>query len=221
MDPLKKIFNFLDRHTGFAKDLDRLAESAQWPGGWLTLHQVAEEVDRFGFWDGLRNRVPPRTRPLLLDFYLRSTAQDDGAGWVCIDDQFKFRPDHNDTGDKSTADPTNIQNRRHGRVQCEMLSCQYGEVANLSASGMMIRCKGCAQHAENDRLPLDLKCLDTELTVSARVAWLKQEDKGFQMGLEFVELTPEQAQQIRDMLPIAAAVQVVGPNAHGNLTDWG
>jgi PilZ domain-containing protein len=222
MDALNEIIRFLDRHTGFAEDLEALVESPQWPTGWLTAHQIAQEVDRFRFWDGLRNRVPAQTRPLLLDQYLRETAADDDTGWVCIDDQFKLRPGENDIDNGEAKDPDEKQNRRHGRVQCEMLTCSLGEIVNLSASGVMIRGKGTFDNDADSRANLDLKCLDHELSVTARVAWIQQESRSFQVGMEFIDITAEQAQRIRDLLPIAAAVQAVSDSPHsGHVTNWG
>jgi len=222
MDALNEIIKFLDRHTGFAEELEALVESPQWPNGWLTSHQIAEEVTRFRFWDGLRSRVPEPTRPLLLDQYLRLTAGDDDSGWVCIDDQFKLHPGQGDIENGKAKDSGDIQNRRHGRVQCEMLSCRLGEVANLSASGVMIRGKGAPEHDVDSRMNLHLKCLDHDLNVTALVAWVTQEDRSFRMGMEFVDVTPEQAQRIRELLPIAAAVQVVSEDpVSGHMTNWG
>jgi PilZ domain len=222
MHALNEVLQFLERHTGFIQDLDDLVDSPQWSGGWLTSHQIAQEVDRFQFWAGLRSRIPEQTRPLLLDYYLRKTASDDASGWVCIDDQFKLNPGTGDIENGKAVDNDTVQNRRHGRVQCEMLCCQYGEVVNLSASGVMIRGKGTAEPRQDDRVSLDLKCLDHDLLATARVAWIKQEDKTFQMGMEFVDVSADQAQRIRELLPIAAAVQAVSEDTvSGQVTNWG
>ncbi len=220
MDAINEVFRFLDQHTGFAQDLDDLVQSPQWSTGWLTSHQIAEEVDRMQFWAGLRSRVPKQTRSQLLECYLRKTADDDSSGWVCIDDQFKFNPGSDDIDNGKAVDSQAIQNRRHGRVQCEMLSCQLGEVVNLSASGVMVRGRGTTEHQSGERIQLDLKCLDHELQVTAQVAWIKEEDRTFSIGMEFIDLTPEQAQRIRELLPIAAAVQAVGEGG-GPVTHWG
>ncbi len=222
MDAISEVFRFLDRHSGFAQDFDDLVQSPQWSTGWLTSHQIAEEVDRFQFWAGVRSRVPLQTRPQLLDFYLRRSADDDNSGWVRIDDQFKLNPDADDINNGKAVDSQSIQKRRHGRVQCEMLSCQIGEVVNLSASGVMIKGKGTSEYQTDDRVHLDLKCLDHKLHATARVAWLKQEDRTFSLGLEFVDLTPDQAQRIRELLPIAAAVQTISDDAYSShMTHWG
>ena len=222
MDAISEVFRFLDRHTGFAQDFDDLAQSPQWSTGWLTSHQVAEEAERFQFWAGVRSRVPKHTRAQLLDFYLKQAANDDHSGWVKIDDQFKLNPAADDIDNGKAVDSQAAQNRRHGRVQCEMLTCQLGEVVNLSASGVMVRGKGTTDHNNDDRVQLDLKCLDHKLHATARVAWHKQEDKSFTLGMEFVDLTPDQAQRIRELLPIAAAVQKVGDDAFtSQVTHWG
>lgn len=221
MDAIKEVFEFLNRHTGFVTDLEDLVQSPQWPTCWLTSHQFAQEVDRFQFWAGLRGRVPAETRGQLLDLYLKQAADDESSGWVRIDDQFKLNPDAADIDNGKAIDSDVEQRRRHGRVSCEMLSCQLGEVINLSASGVKIQGKGTTEHKADDRIGLDLKCLDHELHATARIAWTNQEDNTFQIGMEFVDLTPDQAQRIRELLPLAAAVQPVGEGAGSTVTHWG
>ena len=221
MDAIKEVLEFLDNHTGFTADLHDLVQSPQWPTGWLTSHQFAQEIDRFQFWAGLRSRVPEQTRLLLLDYYLKQTADDDASGWVRIDDQFKHNPDPSDIDNGKAVDSKTDQRRRHGRVSCEMLTCQFGEVMNLSASGVKIKGKGTPEHKADDRIRLDLKCLDHELQATARVAWTNQEGNTFDMGVEFVDLTPDQAQRVRELLPLAAAVQPVGEGAGGeHVAHW-
>jgi hypothetical protein len=222
MDAVNDIFQFLDRHTGFAQDLDDLVQAPQWSAGWLTSHQIAQEVERFQFWAGLRSRVPQQTRPLLLDFYLRRSADSDDSGWACLDDQFKFNPDEAGINNTEEDDSQEIQNRRHGRVNCEMLFCQIGEVVNLSASGIMIKGKGTCEHNQDDSIQLDLTCLDHKLQATARMAWIKQDNSTFQAGMEFVDLTADQAQLIRELLPIASAVQAVSEAPQsGQVINWG
>ena len=219
MDAINEVLRFLDRHTGFVQDLTGLVQSPQWPTGWLTAHQIAEEVDRFQFWTGIRSRVPLHTRTQVLEFYLRQAASDDNAGWGRIDDLYKFNPDDADIDNGKAVDGKAAQRRRHGRVQCEMLTCQLGEVLNLSASGAMIKGRGQAEHKTNDRLGLGLKCLDHEFYATARVAWIDQQQRTYKLGMEFVDLTPDQAQRIRELLPLAAAVQTVGND--GVVTHYG
>ncbi len=221
MDAISEIFRFLDRHTGFAKDFDDLVQSPQWSPGWLTSHQIAEEADRFQFWSSVRSRVPVHTRPQLIDFYLKHASNDDNSGWTKIDDQYQLNPSADAIDNGKAVDSHNVQNRRHGRVQCEMLTCQIGEVINLSASGVMLKGRGTSEYATDSRVQLDLKCLDHKLSATARVAWLRQDEKAFRMGMEFVDLTPDQAQRIRELLPIAAAVQSADDAFTSQVTHWG
>ncbi len=220
MNAIKEVLEFLERHTNFSRDIQDQVQGPNWPSGWLTAHQVAEEIDRFQFWTGLRGRVPEQTRYALVSTYLTYASNDDDKGWVCIDDQYKFNPGEVDLGRGQAGHDDPDQRRRHGRVACELLSCQLGEVVNMSASGVMIRGKGRANKQTDDRLELDLKCLDHKLHVTARVAWLRQKDKNYEMGLEFVDLGPDEAQQVRSLLPIAAAVQTVDDGV-ANVTNWG
>jgi len=210
MDAINEVLTFLERHTDFSKDLADLVQRPQWPAGWLSSYQLAQEVERFGFWNGLRSRIPQETRTRLLDRFLQQAADDEASGWTCVDDQYKFNPTDNDIDNGKAVTNPDSQRRRHGRVQCEMLTCQFGPVANLSASGVMVIGIGKPQHQVDDRVPLNLTCLDHRVSVTARVAWTRPTDTGYRMGLEFTDMTAEQAQTIRELLPIAAAVQTVG-----------
>lgn len=220
MNAIKEVLEFLERQTAFSDDLNHIARSKNWPGGWLSAHQVTEELERLQFWMGLRGRIPDATRNALVALYLKHAADDNDAGWECVDDQFRFKPgrDNLDENDKAGGNPRN--KRRHGRVACEFLSCQIGEVVNMSASGVLVHGKGTSLHQPEDRLNLDLKCLDHKLSVSARIAWLEQENSEYHMGLEFVDLGPELAEQVRKLLPVAAAVQSVNDSDVG-ITHWG
>lgn len=227
MDAIKEVLEFLDRHTGFAVELKAIMERPQWPGGWLTAHQFAEEMDRFQFWTGLRSRVPEKTRGLLLEHYLEQSAEDAGSGWKRSDNQFQYDPKPAETTTEASEateaeDAEDVQRRRHGRVSCEFLSCQYGEVVNMSASGVMIKGVGDAEHTTGETIGLNLNCLDHKLTLTARVAWVDQQDALFLMGMEFIELTADQAQRIRELLPIAAAIQPVDQEAgNAEVMNWG
>ncbi len=220
MDAIKEVLEFLDRHSSFIQDMEDLVQSPQWPSGWLSSHQIAEEVERFQFWSGLRSRIPQRTRNAVLDFYLKRSANDSDSAWVRIDDQFMFNPDEVQIQEGKTVGTGQPQRRRHGRVACEMLSCQFGEVINLSASGAKVLGKGDPKHTADDRVGIELNCLDHKLQITARVAWTRPNGNGYDMGLEFVDLTPEQAQRVRELLPIAAAVQTSGRNSD-QITHWG
>ena len=220
MDAIKEILEFLDRHSSFIQDMEDLVQSPQWPSGWLSSHQIAEEVERFQFWSGLRSRIPQRTRNAVLDLYLKRSADDSDSPWVRIDDQFMFNPDEVDIKHGKAVNSGQPQRRRHGRVSCEMLSCQFGEVMNLSASGAKVQGKGEPKHAVDDRVGIELTCLEHRLNITSRVAWIQPNESGYGMGLEFVDLTAEQAQRVRELLPLAAAVQPSGSSSE-QITHWG
>ena len=220
MNAIKEILEFLERYSSFSRDILDQVQGPNWPRGWLTAHQISEELERFQFWTGLRQRIPDATRHALVVCYLKHVANQDENAWVCIDDQYMFNPAEADIQHGQPVTREAEQRRRHGRVACELLSCQFGEIVNLSASGTMIRGKGAAAHQAEDRIGLDLKCLDHQLHLSARIVWLRQDEKTYQMGLEFVDMSPDQAQQIRELLPIAAAVQTVEDGV-AHVTHWG
>ena len=87
--------------------------------------------------------------------------------------------------------------RRHDRVPCVCLQCYdgdavFGEIIDLSISGMRVVRKGRAKTNQGDLMNLQIKWQDMTLTVKVRVMWISQLARRQQLvGLSFKDLTPE------------------------------
>src|SRR5262245_25632901 len=79
------------------------------------------------------------------------------------------------------------QKRRHGRVLQETLSCNFGEVMDLSPGGMKVRCwrrpKGDEHIILMDNHPMNPP-LRGRIVWSRRIGWIRQE-----VGFQFESLT--------------------------------
>lgn len=99
--------------------------------------------------------------------------------------------------------------RRHGRVRCEWLSASrgkhpFGDVADLSASGMRVLHKGKLTHDAGDVVNLTLHWQEISMDLKARVVWAHK--VGFRkhlLGLEFEDLSASQTSAIQHIASVA------------------
>lgn len=93
-------------------------------------------------------------------------------------------------GLKSIADRKDrTERRRAGRVRCSSLTCQFGDVADLSRSGARVRpSRSAAPLAIDDRADLTFQSPLEPLTVAAKVVWLRKSRLGRAViGFQFIE----------------------------------
>ncbi len=96
-------------------------------------------------------------------------------------------------GEPGKVVPARKDRRARSRIQCEGLSCTLGRVIGLSGSGMRVRARGWRRYRQDDRLSLTLSHCGGQLTLVARVAWVRRTGLfRFESGMEFENLTPEQ-----------------------------
>jgi len=104
--------------------------------------------------------------------------------------------------------------RRHGRIRCEILQCGLGEVMDISASGMRVRHCGRRIVKEGKVLNLLLKALDRTLPVTVKVVWVKRQGfMRYSFGVEFVDMTPEQAASIASFARVVIDSRMLPDNA--------
>ncbi len=76
-----------------------------------------------------------------------------------------------------------------GRLRCEMMECDLGEVADISASGMRVKTKGKPPVKVGDRMKLGIRAAGTQSVVMAEVIWLKKQGWfRHELGLRFVDV---------------------------------
>jgi hypothetical protein len=81
--------------------------------------------------------------------------------------------------------------RRAGRVRIEDVSCSLGEVLDLSATGLRLRCTRRPEIHAGDALELELDGIDTKIRVKARIAWVRRTGlRRHEIGLEFIDPAP-------------------------------
>jgi len=97
------------------------------------------------------------------------------------------------------------EKRASGRLQCPYLECMagkklFGDVVDLSATGVRIFRRGGLKWRIGETINLTLRWHSDEIQVSARV--LRTKRLGFRrhdIGLEFVEVSPETKEAIADL----------------------
>lgn len=81
--------------------------------------------------------------------------------------------------------------RQVERHQTESVSCDLGEVIDLSAGGMRLACKGRPPLAPGTIGRLRLRGADGAVTLTARAAWIRRCGfRKYEIGLQFLNMKP-------------------------------
>lgn len=97
------------------------------------------------------------------------------------------------------------ERRRHGRLRCEELTCNVGQIRNLSASGMQVFRKGGSIAKVGDEMQVVIEYLDSSMEVDVRTA--RADRLGFRKhlyGFEFINLSDEQRTRLIALARVAA-----------------
>jgi hypothetical protein len=107
--------------------------------------------------------------------------------------------------------------RKAGRVVCERVRCDWGEVLNASASGMRILARARRLPDPGRAAVLTVQGPDRPFSVVARVVWSKQRNWGRrEVGVQFVEVSPMARAQLMRMAEVAGrGVSLKGLTADG------
>lgn len=80
--------------------------------------------------------------------------------------------------------------RRHGRLKMEDLPCSLGEVVNISASGLRVRCEGTPPCYEGQRIVISIAGPEGPFRVAVRPVWIRKVGAlRHEIGLAFEDLT--------------------------------
>lgn len=115
-------------------------------------------------------------------------------------DAVTMRPPRNLTLLIKDKDDDGPNRRRHGRLTTESLTINNGVVLDLSASGMRAQIKGRVLFTVGDQASFRLRSCAREMTVDGRIVWVKK--SGFrkhQIGVEFVNITPDRVQHLLEL----------------------
>lgn len=115
-----------------------------------------------------------------------------------------MRPPRNPAMLLNDAPPARPNLRRHGRLRCDLLVCTLGTVVDLSASGMRVSRTGKGGHNVGDTIDVRLQTPGLALCVRARVVHLHRSGLlRWNIGLEFVEVTPAIAKGLMEIARVA------------------
>lgn len=106
---------------------------------------------------------------------------------------------------------SDIDNKRtRNRVKTVLLHCELGEVADISATGMRVRSKRVPA-LQRDPAWFVLRADDMSIPVMARPVWAQKCRGGHEIGLTFVNLTPEQTAAISRLARDCADTETLRP----------
>jgi len=93
------------------------------------------------------------------------------------------------------------EQRRRGRLNTERLTCKMGDIVDLSASGLRVRCKGKPKVQTGDLLDLDLKSLSWVVPIEAKVVWSKHTGfRQYEVGLELQNISEETNRDLLELI---------------------
>jgi PilZ domain len=89
--------------------------------------------------------------------------------------------------------PETSNHRKHGRVKCQGIYCSFGEILDMSGSGMRVL-SAIRPPAVDKIVTVTIQTLEGPIAVEARVIWSRR--AGFfkrEIGMRFVDLLPSAA----------------------------
>lgn len=94
-----------------------------------------------------------------------------------------------------------VNRRRQGRVRTVDVPCSLGEVVDISASGLRVRGRGRPPLTQGQTTTMTLLTPAGVLAVDVGVAWARKTGwRHFEMGLMFVNITPDVLEGVRSVL---------------------
>lgn len=85
-------------------------------------------------------------------------------------------------------------NRKGGRLRCELIACDLGDVLDMSRTGMRVKGKRSPGVKPGECYSITITGPGAKLTIGTRVVWVKKSGLFHsEVGLEFTEI-PEHAE---------------------------
>lgn len=108
----------------------------------------------------------------------------------------------------------NAEVRRAGRLRCDMLNCTFGQVVDLSATGMRVQHRGSLKIKVGEMTDLTLSFASAEVSLKTRVVWMRR--TGFrrhEIGFEFCDVSGEAQQCLMEIARCATKIAGFRPEA--------
>ena len=89
-----------------------------------------------------------------------------------------------------------INKRRHGRLKPGMMWCNLGKVLDFSASGLRLATK---HHLEGEQVVV-IKAYEQSILLHGKIVWERKLGfRKFQVGIEFMNVSPQDLAKMRSM----------------------
>lgn len=89
--------------------------------------------------------------------------------------------------------------RRDDRFSTDMLTTPLGKVKDLSVGGVRISGKGRTLLSRGQVIPMKLQNSQHVLKFTGRIAWIKHTRKGFEAGIQLLDVKPHIARILRSL----------------------
>lgn len=108
---------------------------------------------------------------------------------------------------------TGSNKRRHSRIRAETVTCQLGDVTEISAAGMRIRCSKKPENKPGEIVVLNVQGVNGPFTVKARFAWSRRQGL-FQhvAGFELLDVGERVRKELLAIARSAAISEIMGPD---------
>lgn len=102
--------------------------------------------------------------------------------------------------------------RRNGRFRCELLECSLGDVRDLSPTGMRVIRKARKPMKVGKVRKIKVQSLFGTIRLRAQVVWSHMSaERTNEMGLTFLDITPGQAEAIKEAAYCSSVRRALGP----------
>lgn len=105
-----------------------------------------------------------------------------------------------------------VNHRKNGRFRCELLECSLGEVRDLSPTGMRVIRKARKPMKVGKVRRLKVCSLFGTIRLRAKVVWSHMSAERInELGLTFLDITPDQAEAIKEAAYCSSVRRTLGP----------
>lgn len=111
--------------------------------------------------------------------------------------------------------PRSDDNRRkHGRILLDEVTCDFGDVLDISPSGVRIKGTGF-KLSEGQAITFSVKTGEETIEVHGKVAWIRRKLLWFEAGVAFSDISPNTRRAISEI----ARVNGLGPTTERRTDD--
>lgn len=102
--------------------------------------------------------------------------------------------------------------RKHGRVRSATITCNLGEVADISASGMKVRTATKPAYKPGEAVTITVNGVNRSFDVKATFAWSRRNSLfKWTVGFKLGELSDEARQELLEIARISAIGETMRP----------